>query len=86
MRPFLTGAACLGWAIAALFFLRFWRSSHDRFFLLFAASFALFAVERLVATLLDPMDELQPYVYLIRLLAFLVLLGAIIDKNRVRKP
>jgi hypothetical protein len=76
MNDFLSGmvfALCL---VAGLFFLRFWRKTHDRFFAFFAASFWLMAVHRVVNVHLVA-------VYCIRLLAFVLILVAIVDKNRV---
>ena len=48
MEQFLLGTISMGFAVAALLFLRFWRSSHDRLFLFFAASFAIESVNRAV--------------------------------------
>ena len=42
MIEYLAGAVTLGFAVAALFFLRFWRRTGDRLFMAFAAAFALF--------------------------------------------
>jgi hypothetical protein len=69
------------WA-AGLFFLRFWRHTHDRLFLLFAGAFWLLSLSWLGLALFDPTDETRPYVYAIRLLAFLLIIVATIDKNR----
>ena len=82
MNLFLNGMILMGWTIVGLFFRQFWRTSHDRFFALFGAAFWLFAVERLLISLVDPDTDYRPYVYLVRLIAFLLILGAIIDKNR----
>ena len=41
---YLAGAVTLGFFVAAAFFLRFWRRTHDRLFLAFAAAFVLLAV------------------------------------------
>ena len=82
MNDFLSGmvfALCL---VAGLFFLRFWRKTHDRFFAFFAASFWLMAVHRVVNVLLRDVNEHLVAVYSIRLLAFVLILVAIVDKNR----
>jgi hypothetical protein len=42
---FLQGAIAMCFALAGLFFFRFWRDTLDRLFLLFAASFWLQALE-----------------------------------------
>jgi hypothetical protein len=73
----LSGVLVAGYAIAGLFFLRFWRDTRDRLFGYFATAFFLLSVQRiLVAT-----DDALP-AYLIRLVAFLLILWAIIEKNR----
>ena len=43
MDPVLTGALVMACALAGLMFLRFWRTTRDRFFACFAVSFC-FAV------------------------------------------
>jgi hypothetical protein len=78
---FLAGAAAMGFAVAALFFLRFWRDSRDGLFLSFALAFLLLAVVQALLTLADiPLEE-RSWVYLLRLLAFLLILIAIVRKN-----
>jgi hypothetical protein len=81
----LSGAVAAGSFVVALFFLRFWRTTGDRFFLYFAMSFALEAVNRAVLGMLAGAGETQPAYYLIRLLAYALILVAIIDKNRPRR-
>ena len=78
---FLAGAVTLGFFVAAGFFLRFWRRTHDRLFLAFAAAFVLLAVNQALAAFLGASDELTPYTYLLRILGFVLILYAIIDKN-----
>ena len=77
-------------AIAALsfvigcFFLRFWRTTRDRFFLLFGLSFWIEAANRVLLGSLPAWREDTPAYYLVRLLAYGVILFAIFDKNRRR--
>ncbi len=78
---FLQGGTALCSLAIALFFLRFWRRSHDRLFLAFAAAFLIFAISRTALAFLAD-DETRTYIYLLRLAAFLAILWAIIDKNR----
>lgn len=68
--------------VAGLFFLRFWRSSGDRFFAFFAVAFTALGANWALMTGRNPNDEYLPYFYLLRLLAFLLILIGIIDKNR----
>ena len=85
----LIGAITMACFTASLFFLRFWRTTRDRFFLFFAISFAMEGCARILVGLTLDSSEQQPLFYLIRLVAFLIILYAIIDKNlgkRSRKP
>ena len=65
-----------------LFFLRYWRSSHDRFFAFFGVAFWALGANWALLVGRDPSDEYTPYFYLLRLFAFLLILTAIVDKNR----
>jgi hypothetical protein len=71
--------ACL---VVALFFLRFWRQTRDRLFLFFAAAFGIFMTERIVRGGMIIDTEMAPFVYGTRLIAFLLIIVAIVDKNR----
>jgi hypothetical protein len=79
---FTSGAVALGSFAIALFFLRFWRQTHDRFFALFAATFVLFGVNRIVLLVERSHGSESVGAYLIRLAAFGLILLAIVDKNR----
>ena len=82
LRSVVSGMLVMGYAVAGLFFLRFWRETHDRLFGIFAAAFALLAVQRAALALSsDPTGD-QLLLYGIRLLAFVLILAAIVDKNR----
>jgi hypothetical protein len=69
---------------AGLFFLRYWKSSGDRFFSFFAVAFWALGANWALLVGRDPSDEYTPYFYLLRLAAFLLIVGAIVDKNRRR--
>ena len=82
MLQFLTGAAAMACWVAMLFFLRFWRESGDRLFVMFSVAFLLLGLTRLgLAVSFYPSDE-HTYLYWVRLAAFVLILVAIIDKNR----
>jgi hypothetical protein len=81
---FLLGFTAFGCLVIALFFLRFWRSTGDRFFAVMAVAFAMFAVSRIVLGFLDEASEARPALYLIRLLAFVLIIVAIVDRDRAR--
>lgn len=92
MKLILAGALTMGFVIAGLFFLRFWRQTRDRLFALFALSFFTMALNRLALAILsahDPAGGRGPWhdrMYWIRLVAFLLILLAILDKNRSPRP
>jgi hypothetical protein len=83
---FLGGVIFAGSLVASLFFLRFWVRSRDRLFAIFALAFAVLGVNRLVLVVLDESNEARTYVYLVRLLAFVLIAVAIVDKNRSARP
>ena len=85
MTDLFTGAICMGSLLIALFFLRFWRDSGDRFFLYFAASFFIEGLHRLYSAVHDAGGEDSPLHYLIRLLAYGLILWAILEKNLPRE-
>jgi hypothetical protein len=85
MNSLIAGAVVMASAVAALFFLRFWRQTRDRFFLLFSLAFVLDALTRLVLALSDIPNEQEPFYYLGRLAMFGLILVAIIDKNRTTR-
>lgn len=80
----LLGAIATASIVIALFFLRFWRSTGDRFFLFFALSFFIDGVNRLLLAQTAQVSDDTPMYYLIRLLAYGLILYAIYDKNRPR--
>lgn len=82
MIQVLSGVIIAGSLVAALLFLRLWRDTRDRLFAAFAIAFVLFAVQRLLLALTTQTVEDAAPLYVIRLLGFLVLLWAIVDKNR----
>lgn len=81
----LSGAIALGFFLVALFFFRFWRKGRDRFFALFALSFAVEGCNRVALGLSEHPNEGTPTIYLVRLAAFILILSAILDKNGVFK-
>ena len=79
---FLSGAITLGFLVAGLFFLRFWRQTNDRLFLAFAISFALLGLGQAVQALANIPEEERSYIFLFRLAAFTIIIAAVIRKNR----
>lgn len=78
---FLGGMIFMGFAVAALFFLRFWLRTRDGLFLTFAAAFALLALHQGIIASLRIANEDRSWVYLLRLAAFVLILIAIVRKN-----
>lgn len=87
MSDFFSGAISMSSFVAGLFFLRFWKSSQDRFFLFFAVAFWIEAVNRMLLSLArSPIPEEIPVHYMIRLVTFSLILFAIFDKNWPKSP
>ena len=84
MRQLLSGIIACGAFVAALYFFKSWRASADRLLGFFAAAFALFAANATALGLTDPDAEVRVLLYAVRLVGFLLILVAIVDKNRVR--
>ncbi len=81
----IAGALAMGYAVAALFFLRFWKRSRDRLFAIFALAFLLLGAQRLALVLAAHHEIDTTWIYALRLLAFLLILSAIVDKNRATR-
>jgi hypothetical protein len=82
----LSGAVVMAYLVASLFFLRFWSRSRDVLFGYFALAFFLLAGQRLALALTGERFEDSVPFYSVRLLAFLVILLAIWNKNRSHAP
>ena len=80
MILFLQGALTVCFLVGGAFFWRFWRQTHDRLFLLFALSFWIQAFTRVALTVFSESDG-RIYFYLLRLVAFGLILAAIVMKN-----
>lgn len=85
---FFAGMFVSAFAASGLFFLKFWKISRDPFFLHFVIFCWIMCLERVTAVVLEitqqslsANSETLIWVYLIRLLAFAVILSAILKKN-----
>jgi hypothetical protein len=85
INEFLTGAAAMACVVAGLFFLRFWRRTRDRLFLIFSVAFWILGLNWTALGFIEQ-DEVKTVLYMVRLLAFVLILLAILDKNRTRLP
>ena len=84
MNQFLLGVLVMASGSAGLFFLRFWRRTRDPLFIIFAFAFWLMGVNWLALAIVER-DEVRTALYLIRLIAFLLIMIAILQKNRVAR-
>lgn len=82
MYEIISGALMMACFVVGLFFLKFWQKTHDRLFAMFAAAFWILSLERLVLGTLGTSNEADIRIYFLRLLAFVLILIAIINKNR----
>ena len=79
---FLSGAVTMGFLVAAVFFLRFWRRTHDKLFVAFALAFALLGLTQALLTFAAIPVEERSWLFLVRLAAFSLILGSVWAKNR----
>lgn len=82
MRQLLLGASAMGEVIAGLFFLRFYSRTRDSLFALFGAAFLLLAAQAVAIAIAPPDAEMRGLLYLPRLVAFGLIIAAIVGKNR----
>jgi uncharacterized membrane protein HdeD (DUF308 family) len=78
---FLLGFIVMASLTAATFFLKFWRRTADILFAAFAAFFSIEAAIRISLFFFAKPNEAKPAVYIIRLIAFILVLAAIVRKN-----
>jgi len=82
---FISGMLAAGFLVAVLFFVKFRRQTGDRLFAFFAAAFALLFVQRVMLGFAPYAPVHVEWYYLIRLLAFLLIIAGIVDKNRAER-
>ena len=82
LATFLAGAVAMGFSIAGLCFLRFWASSRESLFLIFAIAFWLFAANQALVGLHVGSSETTFALYSLRLAGFLLIALAVALKNR----
>jgi hypothetical protein len=82
LEGFLLGVIVIASLASSLFFLKFWKRTRDSLFLAFGAAFLIEGINRIGFLLVENPNEGSPAIYIVRLLAFLLILAAIIRKNR----
>jgi uncharacterized membrane protein HdeD (DUF308 family) len=81
LEGFLLGVVATCSLGAGIFFLKFWRTTRDSFFLAFAASFLIEGINRSTVLFSERPNEGSPWMYVVRLLSLLLILAAILRKN-----
>ena len=79
---FLSGGITMGFIVAGLFFLRFWKRTREGLFLAFALAFWLLGLVQALLSFTDIPVEERSWLYLLRLGAFSLILLSIWSKNR----
>jgi hypothetical protein len=82
VRDFVLGALTMSSAVAAIFFLRYWHLSRDRLYIYFCIAFTVMGLNWLGLVLIGINDEATHRLYLLRLLAFVLIIIGIVDKNQ----
>ncbi|HEY5721534.1 MAG TPA: DUF5985 family protein [Allosphingosinicella sp.] len=82
LYDFLSGAATLGFVLCGLHFLGFWKRTRDSLFLAFAFAFWLLGLNQAILALADIPVEERSWVFLLRLTAFVLIIVAVVAKNR----
>jgi uncharacterized membrane protein HdeD (DUF308 family) len=85
IEGFLLGIIVSASLVAAAFFWKFWRQTRDTLFLAFAAAFLIEGINRMSFLLLDAPNEGRPAIYVVRLVAFVLIVAAIVRKNRAAR-
>lgn len=80
--PFLQAVGATAAWLNGVFFFRFWRESRDELFAFFGGAFWLLGLSWALLSLFSPGEDARPYVYGLRLVAFLLIIVAIVRKNR----
>lgn len=78
---FLLGVIVTSSIVASAFFWKFWRQTRDELFLAFAAAFFIEGINRLSFLFIASPNEGRPAIYIVRLVAFLLIVAAIVRKN-----
>jgi Family of unknown function (DUF5985) len=82
VNGFFLGVIVTASLTAAAYFLKFWRQTGDKLFLGFGLAFCIEGLNRIAFLFMDAPNEGHPAVYVIRLVSYLLILAAIVQKNR----
>lgn len=78
---FTSGLVTMGFLVAGLIFLRFWRRAKDGLFAAFAGAFVLLAINEALTYLVEFGRIGDGWVWLLRIAAFALIIIAIVQKN-----
>ncbi len=78
---FLRGGTMVALLGAAIYFLRFWKDTSDRLFLLFSLAFFILSASQIIVFAMGKTGDSSPEVYWLRLVAFLLIIAGIVEKN-----
>ena len=81
IEGFLLGVIVTASLAAAVFFFKFWRRTRDQLFLAFGLAFLIEGLNRMAFLFVEHPNEGRPAIYVVRLLAFLLIVAAIVRKN-----
>jgi hypothetical protein len=82
MKFFLWGTLASACLVACLLFTRYWSLTCDRLFLFFSLAFLALSANWVALAVAHPPVETGHYIYLLRLVAFTLIIVGIVDKNR----
>ena len=81
VKNVVSGAMTMMYLLAGLFFLRFWSRTKDGLFIYFAIAFWILAAQRFGLGITSEGLEYDVWFYLARLIAFVLILAGIWQKN-----
>ena len=82
MKYYVWGVLAMSTLVAAMFFLRYWRTTRDRLFAFFAVAFVAMSAQWTASALAGTDEVHHAYLLLLRVCAFLSIIVGILDKNR----
>jgi hypothetical protein len=77
----LSGAVTVGFIVAAALFLHLGRTNRDHLFLALGGALALLAVNQMLALWLGDDHDHIAYVYVLRVVAFVVVIAALVEQS-----
>jgi hypothetical protein len=85
MTEFVSGVIACGYLVVAGVFFVLWRRKEDPLDRALAAAFLLFALNQVLAAAIVTPTEPTSLIYALRILGFVVILGALLDRNPVKR-